>query len=120
MNYLTPESSIGSGAIDGVGGTCHYESNSGISPGTQVTVSDGSGSVIGVGKLGTGTVVNVQGQTTIGSTETALVQCSLPAVISGLPRTGFYSLAISGTGSPAVESFASLQADHWNISLSVS
>ena len=75
-----------------------------IGPGTQVTVTDQSGTIVGTGQLGTASVSG------------AATTCTFPFVASGLPRESFYGVSVSHRGVQNY-SFSQLQGDGWQVSL---
>jgi hypothetical protein len=83
-----------------------------IQVGTQITVSDGSGNILGTGALQEGKTA------TFAQDPQQMFLCVLPATVTDLPQASFYSIAVTSGGSPVSDSFRQLQADNWHITLS--
>jgi hypothetical protein len=77
----------------------HFSEDAFGGPGTQVTVKDANGSIIGMGTAGNATA-----------------PCGFPVTVSDLGQSNYYSI-VPGSGSPYTLSFSQAQADNWTLTL---
>lgn len=93
------------GAFDSGGpctGTGGYND---LRQGATVTISDGAGNVLGLGRLSSG----------MGMTS---VVCRFTFTVEELPRSDFYQVDVAGRDAPSY-TFEEMQAANWTISLSI-
>lgn len=91
--------------------------------GDQVKVTNASGTIVGLGQLEVGTVTSLSDtglpDPNAGGPTPAhdfLVSCVLPATVTGLPDSNFYSVAI-GSLTPVTTARSQLDSDGWVVNM---